>query len=584
MSKGYEPKKDQKKDSCNVRAGREANGKKRKPNDGRQNSDSNKKDLKQDGTTPENTSSKGAEGASSSGNDTKEQVMETKATHPNNDIGWYVTDDSMTVAQQTARLSFNQIAGVPFTKDGIQMHISNIIAANVNPCPGVTPSAAWGSASLRKTGLNQAAYQLFELLNFKTGRVATYGPQDIVTMLLAFGEVISMHSDLHRMFTAAFAYKKRNWAFPTTLLVAMNIDIDDFITNYAEYTKQFNRYVTTINRLNMFRSISYFDKCEKLYRKLYYDNDSSMAQVVFLQPATVWELDDQSYPGGSLLVTNNWHCDKDKTGGKNSVGVIQMSAFLKTFSDAIDKLVNSQVFVRISTDIMNYLKNAVGSAGIHEHIYYFDYWEESEVLECEYDPAIMQQIHAASFTGTPHRITALDATNKITPYNDVYPDANQAALIYNPAFGCFSGSGHVTPTCPKTPILDMVREEFNEFDVIEATRYMVATGKVVNLGSNDDVCIDNSIPDHYIVGINIFDYDSVDAEMDTSYVVGTSMATNIVPLLTQFDWCPVFEWIDASTFLPSGHVFGDLNFFATVPGDWLKSLNEFIALNLFILR
>lgn len=503
------------------------------------------------------------------------EILDSKGR--NNNPNWYFMDKG--VAEMTSALSFQQLAGNDIELGDQKLPVPNIVTLDVNPCPGVQMQGTYSSGATQKSAINLAGFRIFSKLAAYTGRQAVYGPQDISTMILQFGEVISQLEWIRRVFGVSMLMSMRNRAYPRAILKAMLIDSNDLFTNLADYRMQFNTLITRINQLPIPQNIAYFDKCRDLYQHLYLDANSTMAQTIILNPATTWQLDETSYMGGTVLRTTSWCVDK--TTGQRQTEVKTLQYFLNVCSETIDKLMNSSTLQVVYTDLLNLAsKQGVSFMAM-------DYLLETYAVFPEYNPAWLLQFHNMNIIPSPYFVTADTwiESQGVTPYNDVYPDANKNALYYNPAFTTVGSVVEGRPRCPENIIVDMLTDAPTVEDRIEVTRWMIGGVRhyITGSGNTKIYTIDAAIPDHYVAYMMFHCTDESSMGFFSSEL-GTTVFNKVAGYISVLDWCPHFLELSETTHAYTGKFLGDLNFYTVVDYNFLRRLHDFVGLALYDLR
>lgn len=490
---------------------------------------------------------------------------------------WYFTDKAM--AEQVTQLSFQNLAGYPITVDGKQFDVPNVVTIFMNPSPGVIKSADYGSTLINKTnGVNLSGFRTFSELAAYTGRSAIYGPQDISTMILGLGEIISIMEVIRRAFGVAFTMNMRNRSYPRTILEAMRIDPDDLFTNFSDYRTRYNTLITMFNQIPIPADVAYFDKCLRIYQELYLDSDSAMAQTLIPMPWSTWVLDEQSYSGGTILATEPVCCQTNKT---SVLSTIQpLSYFLNIADKMIGAMLNSSTLNVVYTDLLNLAskKNVT--------FLKLDYLAEGYCVVPRFSQEFMLQMHNSTLVGPP-ACGVLLTNPHVTPFNDVYPNANTNTLYYNPGFWPFAEK---FPRTGREVIVDMLTDSPDLVDRIEVLRYtsIAASNEFVH-NVVRYVC-DATTPDHYVVGVHFWT-PSLELNPSDFYNmtnIEESVWKRLSSLVSNIDWAPRFYEVHLDAAGPNsyytGNYTGDVNFYTVVSEEWLRKVNQFIALDLYRLR
>lgn len=494
-----------------------------------------------------------------------------------NDPNWYFTDAS--VADQASTFAFDQYIGTNVeigvtsqtggveTQSSATIKVPSILTMVCSPSPG--------DVSAGVKGVNIAALRTYTQLSSRNAKTSNYAPQDISTLILAFGEVVSILEHIRRAFGVAYTYNQRNRALPYRLLQTMGFDPDEFLSNQANFRLQFNSWITALNKVPFPTNIAYVYKCMDMYQRVYLDSDSQMAQVVFARPATTWIMNETLEDTGTVLVTTKLPLYKNST-------ISDVTASWKTWEATVDSqisaLLNSATFNYIFSDILM-LHDKYGMPLTRLAYLDFDY-----AVVPEYNRNFMLQVHNATPVGYP-----MDTApgGGFTNANNVYHDPNFNMLSYKPAWTCTDGYKFVT-----TPIVDMDVPEASVVDRIEATRY-IALSTMYKVGST--TYLGYSLPDHYV---NEFIMYMGNGEADSS--ADYSMTDEVVawwpatinlgnrPLfarISQIDWAPLLYYFDDSDAdnVQIG-VLGDLNYWTTVDKQWVSNVNDLAFQALFDLR
>jgi hypothetical protein len=501
------------------------------------------------------------------------------ASGRDNDPNWYFLDKEM--ADQVSQFAFQELAGtnLQYGQNGtnfVEMRIPSIMNVFLNPSPGVQNSL--GGVVPQRSGINLAGFRLYSKLAAYTGRQAVYGPQDISTMILKMGEVISEVEFVRRAFGVAFTYNMRNRAYPRAIIKAMGIDADDLFEHYSDYRTRFNGEITKLNQIPIPKNVAYFDKCAALYEKIYLDADSPMAQTIILQPCTTWELDESSYSGGTILKTSEWRAKPDGTGFNDTH---TMGYYLAMLFYRVEELLTSSTLQVVYTDLLNL------ATKMKVDFWKFDYLVEGYTVWPEYNRNFLLQFHNMVATGFPRlAYNAADLAVGYTPNNDVYPDANNNILLYNPGFAVINAEGRKYTCAPASLLIDTDNPSVTVEDRIEMTRFgaTCAMNSVITQGTTE-FAVGCCLPDHYVVKFQIVDGRGNLDQFDNILGFGPTDFTTTyrrVAELSAFDWAPRVCLLANEGMMPVFN--GDLNYYTELPHEWFRKVNDFIGLALYDLR
>ena len=483
-----------------------------------------------------------------------------------NDPNWYFLDAD--VATQASSFSMDQYLGVDtdlsLSIDGqintLGITVPAILALHMNPCPGDT--------STIQRGINMAGLKTYTMLSSMNSKTTNYGPQDVTTLLLSLGEVISILEHIRRAFGVAFTYNQRNRTMPVMLLDMMGFEHTDFLENLAQHRLQFNSWITAVNKIPFLDNIAYMYKCADMYQNVYADSESSMAQLVFMRPYSTWVLDEQYSDQGSGLVTTVLP----------NLGTWDQWATI--VDSMITALFQSTTYNYIYSDILNY------STRTGAKLMYMDFLREDYVVVPVYNRTFMLQVHNSIAVSAPY-YTATDG--KYTKLNDVIPDVENNRIDYRPAW---SNRGSTTTQL----IVDFDTPLATLEDRIEATRYQ-AMLKYKETVAETKIYVPSAVPDHYVVQYVINTSNNTD---DPEYAVVNSylslmsgtydedvLQTQI--MCQQVDWAPLFLVVQQGKVAGDGsgtytYIIGDVNYYTTLDEDWYFRVNDITFQALFNLR
>lgn len=485
-----------------------------------------------------------------------------------NNPNWYFINEEL--ARQGSYLSFQQIAGLPFKSSHYHYDYQypTIKVRYLNPCPGVQTHSMYGNGTLaQKSAINLAGFKLFSKLSAYTGRKAEYGPQDISTMILFMGELISLVEYIRRVFGVGFTYSMRNRIYPKGIIEAMGVDSDDLFSNFSDYRMRFNAAITRLNQIPIPKNIAYFDKCASLYEKIYTDSDSPMATCIIDVPYTTWKLNEAGSQQGTVLETHDWTYTKEGT----NLGVQKLGVYLVGLEYRIDELMSSATFQTVYTDLLNL------ATKVNTEFWKFDYLSEGYMVMPEFNQNYLLQMHNASVVFVPHDVTTLDTNFGVTPYNDVWPDANGNALFYNPAFQ--------QNTTLREAIVDSITPDPGTEDRIEISRFIGMNSNVeFTTTGGTKTYVDMVLPDHYVV-IEQYYQPNNSQTIKASNVLGT-ISYDLISFNEKVDWDTLIYRTETvnGVVRPTGTVLGDLNYFTLIDFAYLRRLNDTIGMALYDIR
>lgn len=514
-------------------------------------------------------SNRSGKGRYSNKGEVKEE-MEVKDSYPlKNDPNWYF--DDATLADMVSSFSFNQFIGAQggFINDSAydQYALENFMRIALNPCPG------WADQSAGFSGINQVGMKLYTMLSSGNSKNTVYAPQDVTTLLLALGEVLSVSEAARRALGLAFTYNKRNWTYAKDIIHLLGFDADDLLKNLAQYRIWFNTVVNQINKIAFPADIKYFEKCVMLYSGLYLDSESPMAQTFAFVPFSTWDIDETSYPQGTILKTIALFDSDTRT--------YLMSQYLQILETKINLILSSATFNYIYADVLR----LYGESGL----YTIPYVTEEYFVTPEYNPMMLLQLNNMTPIGRPSA-AALDLTRGVTPNNDVYPDVNNNRLLYMPQFAeAFAAN----PDVWKEPIPLNFPHSMGNPDVtqrIESTRFVARL--LCEVDSTGNLITGAALPDHYVVAFWTFKSNgTVAAGIASPYIFYDDTQASVpksildaTDALTKFDRAPRLYCCKNVAPYSVTNIVGDIDYYTDIDYVYLNRVNQLAFLGLFSIR
>lgn len=464
-------------------------------------------------------------------------VDETGKEQPmNNDVSWYF--DNALLADQVSSISFNQFIGTKNTFNFTEFNppVSAVFMLN--------PSVGWmDETDPTYTGVNQQGIKLYTQLSSGNAKTTQYAPQDVTTLILALGEVISLSEAARRAMGLAFTYNKRNWSYAADVIHSLGFNAPDLFSNLAAYRIRFNTIVNKINKIAFPDNIRWFKKCAYLYSHVFMDSESPMAQSFMYRPYSSWIIDETG-EDGTILRTLDIDLYSD------------MSVFLDKLEDVIDAILGAATFQYIYADILRLYGDA--------QLYTIPFLTEDYIVVPEYDPLAKLQINNATIIGEP---TGTERDQNVTPKNDVWPIALSNKLAYSPEFQQYHH--------PMEAIVNFPHSLGNPDVVqrVEATRFM---SLFASKQPGEDMS-NKALADHYVVKVFFYGPASEELfELRSSFVDDIidprATVTKVMAVMSEFDG--IFRLYTDDTATHGDYVFGDLDYFTTVDLQYLTKVNE----------
>lgn len=488
-----------------------------------------------------------------------------------NNAGLYFSNPLL--ADQVSSFSFNQFMGSTDNLGPIKATSAPTVATYwMNPCPGYSIGDIY-------TGINVAGLKIFTTLSANNAKTTNYAPQDVTTLILAMGEVISLTEVIKRAMGVAYTYNIRNRSLPLQVVSAMGID-PSFITNgdLAKLRVQLNTALNRANTIPFFSNIPYLRKCENLYKVYYTDSESPMAQLIIPMPMTTWIINEMASSKGTVLETRGVSIFDDHMKPlKQNRPLYQIIDLL---NHMITGLMTSSTFNYIYSDMLRVF-------GDKSTFYKFELLPEGYSVFPEFNPMFCLQMHNATAIGAP--MAGVGAEEE-TPYNDVYPNPELLGLRWNPRFIASTSPSAYAYTLMHTFALPQVLDFPHSMGNPDVDQRVDATRYKAMFKMNGNVVEDATFPDHYVSYVSYFRPDvKVQDEFQVSVWDSNSSAEfnkTWTAVKSKFDYDILTYFVQeiSTGEVPDYDVFGDLDFWTTIDFNYLKGVNDLCAAGLYELR
>lgn len=431
------------------------------------------------------------------GDSSKTEVV--NAPQMNNDPEWYFSDTTM--KEGLTRLPSLEFLGQNVTLDNsvtfsadddapeaVQTVLkSPVLGAHyLNPSPGFSKGPT--------SAINMAAKKIYSKMASSNAKTANYAPQDVATLILALGEIISITTHLTRAYGVGNYYNKLNRKIPKVFLEAMNYtgSVASWAKEMPEFRNRLNRVITIANAITFPANIPYFKKCAYVYQHIYADKEIAMSPFHMFIPYSTWILDEASYEQGSIL----------KTVGLNAADPFDT---LTVLEEMIDAILSSSTYNYIYADVLNLSARGV----LGGELLTFATVPIDFATDPLFSPQFNWQIKNATIYGAPNAAEFIEGQD--TPSNDVYPDVNANTILYMPSWSTSSVARYYWDVQISEPLIRVPDVGVSEDDLIELLVYAGKKWTKADPNSSDSTkwdtystIMDTDIPDHYFVKSKVF--------------------------------------------------------------------------------
>lgn len=493
-----------------------------------------------------------------------------------NDPSWYIPNPM--VMEQATRVSFDDFIGVPveFDPTGVlgltksSLKPGAIMQIFMNPSPGYT-----GKTDPKVAAINQQGFRTYARLSSINAKNTNYLPNDVTTMILAMGELISTISLAQRAYGLLWTYNVRNRTMPTMLVDISGVDATKLRATAAPYLIRLNTLIVEANKIPFPSNIDYFKKCAQIFSTVYRDSDSDMSELYVPVPRTTWDLDETTLPEGTQLTTHNL------ISSGASFEPLDPDDLLDIIEDKINSMLTSATYNYVYSDILN-LATKDSSVSLLQFAPVDFNYTVTPVLDREF----LLKINNATIIGGPAATAAQYLSANHTNNNDVLPDVDNMCLIYAPQFTSNE------PSLAMDKIINFSNDSPTMEERLVATR-LYNTGPMVRLNATPPAgttawnyySTDKGVAlgDHYIHSVNIFTDNWADPDV---YISKSGILDNSVRIteLTRFSQHPyIYEFTMNSTTKAQSFegLLGDLDFFTNLEFQTINKINKLALFALF---
>lgn len=214
---------------------------------------------------------------------------------------------------------------------------AGILKLSYTPC--------FGDIDSRVHPINEAARIIYDFVNAKNSRNASYDPSDLMVYIIAMSGLYSLYTWTRRIVGLYASFNIYNKYWPTEVLNAMDITSIDTQHDIVTWRNLVNRMAIKLNMFCVPKQISYFNHIMGMNDAIYMDSTCTKASLMFFQPTAFWKYNPAGaeYDAASISLKPL----------APAQGVSISPAWIESlFNDLILELLNDSDITRISTDIL----------------------------------------------------------------------------------------------------------------------------------------------------------------------------------------------------------------------------------------
>jgi len=392
----------------------------------------------------------------------KEDKMDDKkfeAKDPSNDPKWYSKYPQLVA--DTARIWFSKPTGYPQAPatsfSGAIGCTPGVMTFDYVPIPGISKDAS--------SPINTVARAAYVFQRYVNSGAKVYESSDLMMYFLAMDSCLSTWSIAMRAYGIARYFSAVNRYRAPEILKSLGFD-PNIANDLARFRAVINTYVAKLSSYAVPGTMDFFRRHVAMAGSIFRDAMDEKSQLYAFRPAVYYVWDDTSSQQGSKLTAHKYpYMDNNVY-----MTLDQLASIMDT---QFNKIVESEDCGIMTGDILKSYKDDILKLTMVP--------DEFTILPV-YDEMMLSQIENAT----------LGANYELT---DITQDVTNQIIVYNPTFG---NSGY-------DRIIDYINlhtDSPTPEEIMEATRL------TVDYAIENDVVVINSVGSEFIVGSNIWTFDS----------------------------------------------------------------------------
>lgn len=216
-----------------------------------------------------------------------------------NDPQWYFKDPQ--ILRDVASFSFETRLGSNYHFDktessnfGCITSVAGVMAFELAPTPGVAETA--------QSPLNLAATNVYSFVRYKNSGAVNYDAPDLMMYLQAMDSIYASWNWMKRVYGIASTYSQTNAYAPRAWMEANMIDMDDIISNLADFRAFLNIKASEISAFCVPATMTYNIRHSWIFSNIYKDSDTNKAQTYIFVPSYFYQYSEATADTGAQLI------------------------------------------------------------------------------------------------------------------------------------------------------------------------------------------------------------------------------------------------------------------------------------------
>lgn len=479
-----------------------------------------------------------------------------------NDPAWYNLNKQMVV--DAASISFKTPLMGKLVSDSLDITNcdvtrGSVVAFGTIPSIGIGHSGAISAPSTPSNFATLCAQNIYAWVRHANSGASNYEPADLMMYLFAMDAAYSFYAWGRSIYRLANSFSGDNLTLIKDLAVAMNIDVDDFRANIADFRWYLNSTATRLNALAVPSKFPYFNRHIWMFSNLFKDDDTSKSTVYAFYPEKIGVFEPTSgriqyLAPTQLLVSGNWTKDK--------------------FVSVMDKILTNLLAVEDIGIINGDIRKAYGT-----DLFIVEETPVDDYIEPIYSAEVLSQISSATLVGSIKNDTCDICQYLGTIYQGTYVATGTPTVSqYYPQITIGDGSQYYR----RSFFVNLYKDNPSPDDVMVATRLMAEYGYSTEAQKTTRLVVGTG--SEFITTATIVYYSGLtsSASKTSIYDYASRFGTVAMSAILQFDWFPQFVGNPDSTATTSFmYMIPDLSVYAVINSDILHNLHSTALLSEF---
>lgn len=232
------------------------------------------------------------------------KFQEDMGVQTTNDAKWYSKNPQLN--KDSASFNFSMALGLPINLTNDESKADPFTLAGVMAIDYV-PGIGWcGTESGYPTTVDLAANSLYSFVVHANSRTKLYDAPDYMMYCLAGVDLYAAYADMVRAYGVARWYNSYNRYYPAVVLKALGYDLEEIISNMANFRYQLNRFAVALTSINIPNELPIYSRQTWLPQNLFMDHPGMKSQTYAFVPAVLHNYEGYSSSNGGYLHGLPW--------------------------------------------------------------------------------------------------------------------------------------------------------------------------------------------------------------------------------------------------------------------------------------